>query len=89
MPKRINTKMINETKNMIKAIEEFQLESKDSEISLNGSWIKKPAIRLKQRILIEEFLPDWQVILNNIMNENKAFQSNQESPEKYIPETFD
>ena len=55
------TPTINSTeldKNFIRALENFKLESKTSEYTLNESWTRRPGLRRNVRKMMEEIVPD-------------------------------
>lgn len=65
-----NAAMDYESKNIIKALEEFKHESRASEYTLNESWARKPALRRKVRKRFEEIVPDKNAIAERLIREN-------------------
>ena len=62
-----------EPQNIIRALEEFKHESRQSEYTVNESWTRKPTLRRKLRKRLEEIVPDKNAIAERIIRENQAF----------------
>ena len=45
-------------RNFIRALENFKLESRNSEYTLNDSWARRPGLRRNVRKMMEEIIPD-------------------------------
>jgi hypothetical protein len=59
-----------EAKNIIRALEEFKHESRNSEYTINESWTRKPILRRKMRKRLEEIVPDKNAIADRLIREN-------------------
>ena len=59
-----------EAKNIIRALEEFKHESRNSEYTINDSYVRKPILRRKMRKRLEEIVPDKNAIAERLIREH-------------------
>ena len=78
-----------EARNIIKALEDFKHESRQSEFTINDSWARKPALRRKVRKRLEEIVPDKNAIAERLVRENQVFFKSNDDQLQYIPQSFD